>query len=76
MTFVPGNVAPSFDGYYAGSYTSVVTAAPKESNYDASKSFVYYKGHKAKFSVGNGKYVAITMECAVCYAYRNLTHTI
>ena len=60
VTFVPGKVAPSFDGYYAGSYTSVVTAAPKESNYDASKSFVYYKGHKAKFSVGNGKYVAIT----------------
>lgn len=60
VTFVPGSVAPSFDGYYAGSYTSVVTAAPKESNYDASKSFVYYKGHKAKFSVGNGKYVAIT----------------
>ena len=60
VTFVPGNVAPSFDGYYAGSYTSVVTAEPKESNYDASKSFVYYKGHKAKFSVGNGKYVAIT----------------
>ena len=60
VTFVPGNVAPSFDGYYADSYTSVVTAAPKESNYDASKSFVYYKGHKAKFSVGNGKYVAIT----------------
>ena len=60
VTFVSGNVAPSFDGYYAGSYTSVVTAAPKESNYDASKSFVYYKGHKAKFSVGNGKYVAIT----------------
>ena len=60
VTFVPGNVAPSFDGYYAGSYTSVVAAAPKESNYDASKSFVYYKGHKAKFSVGNGKYVAIT----------------
>ena len=60
VTFVPGNVAPSFDGYYAGSYTSVVTAAPKESNYDASKSFVYYKGYKAKFSVGNGKYVAIT----------------
>ncbi len=60
VTFVPGNVAPSFDGYYAGSYTSVVTAAPKESNYDASKSFVYYNGHKAKFSVGNGKYVAIT----------------
>ena len=60
VTFVPGNVAPSFDGYYAGSYTSVVAAAPETRNYDASKSFVYYKGHKAKFSVGNGKYVAIT----------------
>lgn len=60
VTFVPGNVAPSFDGYYAGSYTSVVTAAPETRNYDASKSFVYYKGNKAKFSVGNGKYVAIT----------------
>ena len=60
VTFVPGNVAPSFDGYYAGSYTSVVTEKPDTRNYDASKSFVYYKGHKAKFSVGNGKYVAIT----------------
>ena len=60
VTFVPGNVAPSFDGYYAGSYTSVVTAAPETRDYDASKSFVYYNGHKAKFSVGNGKYVAIT----------------
>ena len=60
VTFVPGNVAPSFDGYYAGSYTSVVKAAPETRNYDASKSFVYYKGNKAKFSVGNGKYVAIT----------------
>ena len=60
VTFVPGNVAPSFDGYYADSYTSVVTAAPETRNYDASKSFVYYKGAKAKFSVGNGKYVAIT----------------
>ena len=60
VTFVPGNVAPSFDGYYAGSYSSVVTSTPETRNYDASKSFVYYKGHKAKFSVGNGKYVAIT----------------
>ena len=60
VTFVPGNVAPSFDGYYAGSYTSVVTAAPKESNYDASKSFVYYKGSKARFSVSDTKQVAIT----------------
>ncbi|WP_314962950.1 hypothetical protein [Prevotella pallens] len=60
VTFVPGSVAPSFDGYYAGSYSSVVTARPETRNYDASKSFVYYNGHKAKFSVGNGKYVAIT----------------
>ena len=60
VTFVPGNVAPSFDGYYAGSYTSVVTAEPKESNYDASKSFVYYKGSKARFSVSGTKQVAIT----------------
>ena len=60
VTFVPGSVAPSFDGYYAGSYSSVVTSTPETRNYDASKSFVYYKGHKAKFSVGNGKYVAIT----------------
>ena len=60
VTFVPGNVAPSFDGYYAGSYTSVVTDKPKESNYDASKSFVYYKGSKARFSVSDTKQVAIT----------------
>lgn len=60
VTFVPGNVAPSFDGYYAGSYTSVVTAEPKTSNYDADKSFVYYKGAKAKFSVSDTKQVAIT----------------
>ena len=60
VTFVPGNVAPSFDGYYAGSYTSVVTDEPKESNYDASKSFVYYNGSKARFSVSDTKQVAIT----------------
>ena len=75
VTFVPGNVAPSFDGYYAGSYTSVVTAAPETRNYDASKSFVYYKGNKAKFSVGNGKYVAITngnMQYVICNAYSYL----
>jgi len=60
VTFVPGNVAPSFDGYYAGSYTSVVTAAPETRNYDASKSFVYYKGAKAKFSVSGTQQVAIT----------------
>ena len=60
VTFVPGSVAPSFDGYYAGSYTSVVTAAPETRNYDASKSFVYYKGAKAKFSVSDNQQVAIT----------------
>ena len=60
VTFVPGNVAPAFDGYYADSYTSVVTAAPETRNYDASKSFVYYKGAKAKFSVSGTQQVAIT----------------
>ena len=60
VTFVPGNVAPSFDGYYAGSYTSVVTEKPQTRNYDASKSFVYYKGSKARFSVSDTKQVAIT----------------
>lgn len=60
VTFVPGNVAPSFDGYYAGSYTSVVTEKPQTRNYDASKSFVNYKGSKARFSVSDTKQVAIT----------------
>ena len=60
VTFVPGNVAPSFDGYYAGSYTSVVKEKPQTRNYDASKSFVYYKGSKARFSVSDTKQVAIT----------------
>lgn len=60
VTFVPGSVAPSFDGYYADSYTSVVSAAPEERNYDADKSFVYYKGAKAKFSVSGTQQVAIT----------------
>ena len=60
VTFVPGNVAPSFDGYYAGSYSSVVTSTPETRNYDASKSFVYYKGAKAKFSVSGTQQVAIT----------------
>ena len=60
VTFVPGSVAPSFDGYYAGSYTSVVTSTPETRNYDASKSFVYYKGAKAKFSVSGTQQVAIT----------------
>lgn len=60
VTFVPGTVAPAFDGYYADSYTSVVTATPETRNYDASKSFVYYKGTKAKFSVSDNQRVAIT----------------
>ena len=60
VTFVPGSVAPSFDGYYSGSYTSVVTAAPEERNYDADKSFVYYGNAKAKFSVSDNQQVAIT----------------
>lgn len=60
VTFVPGSVAPSFDGYYAGSYSSVVTATPETRNYDADKSFVYYKGAKAKFSVSATQQVAIT----------------
>lgn len=60
VTFVPGSVAPSFDGYYAGSYSSVVNAIPETRNYDANKSFVYYKGAKAKFSVSNNQQVAIT----------------
>ena len=60
VTFVPGSVAPSFDGYYSESYTSVVTAAPEERNYDADKSFVYYGNAKAKFSVSNTQQVAIT----------------
>lgn len=60
VTFVPGSVAPSFDGYYADSYSSVVTAPLETRNYDADKSFVYYKGAKAKFSVSNTQQVAIT----------------
>ena len=60
VTFVPGSVAPSFDGYYAGSYTTVVTATPERRNYDESKSFVYYNGQKAKFSVSDNQQVAIT----------------
>ena len=60
VTFVPGSVAPSFDGYYADSYTSVVTSRPETRNYDANKSFVYYKGAKAKFSVSATQQVAIT----------------
>ena len=60
VTFVPGSVAPSFDGYYADSYTSVVTATPETRNYDADESFVKYKGNKAAFSVSATQQVAIT----------------
>ena len=60
VTFVPGSVAPSFDGYYAGSYSSVVTAPPVTRNYDADESFVKYKGNKAAFSVSDNQQVAIT----------------
>ena len=60
VTFVPGSVAPSFDGYYADSYTSVVTSTPETRNYDADKSFVYYGNAKAKFSVSDNQQVAIT----------------
>ena len=60
VTFVPGTVAPAFDGYYSGSYTSVVSATPETRNYDADKSFVYYNGQKAKFSVSDNQKVAIT----------------
>ena len=60
VTFVPGTVAPAFDGYYSGSYSSVVTVPIETRNYDASKSFVYYKGAKAKFSVSDNQQVAIT----------------
>ena len=60
VTFVPGSVAPSFDGYYSDSYTSVVTATPETRNYDESKSFVYYNNQKAKFSVSDNQQVAIT----------------
>lgn len=60
VTFVPGSVAPSFDGYYSGSYTSVVTATIETRNYDADKSFVYYGNAKAKFSVSGTQQVAIT----------------
>ena len=60
VTFVPGSVAPSFDGYYSESYTSVVTAKPETRNYDADESFVKYKGNKAAFSVSGTQQVAIT----------------
>ena len=59
-TFVPGSVAPVFDGYYADSYTSVVTTIPQTRNYDADKSFVKYNGTKARFSVSATQQVAFT----------------
>lgn len=60
VTFVPGIVAPEFDGYYADSYTSVITTTPETRNYDEDKSFVYFNGAKAKFSVSDNQRVAIT----------------
>ena len=60
VTFVPGTVAPAFDGYYDGSFKDVVKTEPETRNYDESKSFVYYNGQKAKFSVSNTQQVAIT----------------
>ena len=60
VTFVPGTVAPAFDGYYADSYTSVITTTPETRNYDEDKSFVYFNGAKAKFSVSDNQRVAIT----------------
>ena len=60
VTFVPGSVAPAFDGYYADSYTSVITTTPETRNYDADESFVKYKGNKAAFSVSATQKVAIT----------------
>ena len=62
VTFVPGSVAPAFDGYYAGSHsnTEAITSTPETRNYDEDKSFVYYEGHKAKFSVSDNQRVAIT----------------
>ena len=60
VTFVPGTVAPAFDGYYSGSYTDVVKAPIEARNYDESKSFVMYKGKKAEFSVSATQKVAFT----------------
>lgn len=60
VTFVPGSVAPAFDGYYADSYKSVITTTPETRNYDADESFVKYKGNIAKFSVSDIQQVAIT----------------
>lgn len=60
VTLVPGRVAPAFDAYYAGSYTSVIETEPETRTYEEAKSFVYYKGSKAAFSVSDNQKVAIT----------------
>ena len=60
ITLVPGRVTPSFDGYYADSYSSVITAIPETHDYAEEKSFVYFKNAKAAFSVSDNKKVAIT----------------
>ena len=60
IVFVPGAVAPAFDAYYAGSYSSVITTVPQAHNYAEENSFVYYKGSKAVFSVSDHQKVAIT----------------
>ncbi|WP_449030758.1 hypothetical protein [Prevotella melaninogenica] len=62
VTFVPGTVAPAFDGYYAGSHsnTEAITSTPEARDYAADKSFVYLNGQKAKFSVSATQKVAIT----------------
>ena len=60
IVFVPGAVAPAFDAYYAGSYSSVITTVPQARNYAEENSFVYYKGSKAVFSVSDHQRVAIT----------------
>ena len=62
VTFVPGTVAPAFDGYYSVSHsnTEAITSTPEARNYAADKSFVYLNGQKAKFSVSATQKVAIT----------------
>ena len=60
ITLVPGRVTPSFDGYYADSYSSVITATPETHDYAEEKSFVYFNNAKAAFSVSDNKKVAIT----------------
>ena len=60
ITLVPGRVTPSFDGYYADSYSSVITTTPESRDYAEEKSFVYFNNAKAVFSVSGNKKVAIT----------------